>query len=121
MATSKNPTHASYCYYKLTNLSLNHEDTCIVLNRILTVDPKSHNGIWVICKDYSSLFEPINSKQMVSNLCASPKHHKIGLFLTFTWNQAERLGLKEIWNWVDYKIWNKFYPMYLNWTHAVKK
>ena len=69
--TSTNPTYASYCYDKPTNLSLNHEDTCIVLNRGMNVYPESENGIGVICNNYSSLFESINSKKMVGNLCAS--------------------------------------------------
>ena len=33
IATSTNPTDVSHFYGKLTNLSLNHEDTSIVLNR----------------------------------------------------------------------------------------
>ena len=37
ITTSTNPTYASYCYDKLTNLYLNHEDTCILLNRVLTL------------------------------------------------------------------------------------
>ena len=34
--TSKNPNYSSYFYDKLTNLSLNNEDTLIVLNIGLT-------------------------------------------------------------------------------------
>ena len=86
IATSKNITYESYFYDKLTNLSLNHEDTRIVLNRGLTVDPESFNGIVVICKNDSTKFESINIKQMVSSLCASQKYHKMDIFLTFTCN-----------------------------------
>ena len=56
MAKSKNSTYASYCYDKWTNLSLNHEDNCIVLNIVLTLDPESPDGIGVRFKNDSSLF-----------------------------------------------------------------
>ena len=39
ISTSTNPTYVSYCYDTLTNLSINHEDTWIVLNRGLNVYP----------------------------------------------------------------------------------
>ena len=56
IAIIKNPTYASYCYDKLTNLSLNHENNCIVLNIVLTLDPESPDGIGVRFKNDSSLF-----------------------------------------------------------------
>ena len=71
IATITNPNYASYCYDKLTNLYLNHEDTRIVLNKGLTVDPKSSNGIGVICNNDSSIFESIDSKQTVGHSFAS--------------------------------------------------
>ena len=55
--TRKNPTHASYCYDKLTNLSLNHEDTRTVLNIGLNIYAEGANVIGFICKNDSSLFE----------------------------------------------------------------
>ena len=94
-ATSTNPTYASYCYDKLTNLSLNHQDSRIVLNRGLTVDSNTTSGMGVRCKNDSSLFEAVDSKQMVRNLCASQKYHKMDLFLTFTCNQKKHFGLKK--------------------------
>ena len=39
ISTSTNPTYVSYCYDTLTNLSINHEDTRVVLNRGLNVYP----------------------------------------------------------------------------------
>ena len=69
IATSTNPTYASYCYDKLNNLSLNHEDTRIMLNIGLTVDPESANVILVRCNNNYSLFVSIYSKQMFRNLC----------------------------------------------------
>ena len=84
IAIITNPTYESNCYDKLTNLSLNHEDNCIVLNRLLTVDTESTNGIGVICNNYYSIFESIYNKQMVSKLCAPQKYHKMDIFLTFT-------------------------------------
>ena len=79
--TRTNQTYASYCYDKLTNLSLGHKDTCIVLNRGLTVHTESANGIRVICNIGSSLFESMYRKKMVSNLCAPQKYHKIDILL----------------------------------------
>ena len=35
--TSINPTYESYCYDKLTHLSLNHEYTWILLNIVLAI------------------------------------------------------------------------------------
>ena len=56
IATIKNTTYVYYCYDKLANLSLNYEDTCILLNRGLTVNTEIINGIEVRCKNYSSIF-----------------------------------------------------------------
>ena len=119
--TNKNPTYASYCYEKLTNLSLNNVDTRILFNRELTIYPESANGIGVRYKIESSLFESIYTKQMVGNLCASQKYHKMDIFLTFLCNQVEHLGLKNIRNFIDYGIWNSFYKNYFNCTHVVQK
>ena len=41
IGTSTNPTYAYYCHDKLTTLSLNYEDTCILLNMGLDVDSKT--------------------------------------------------------------------------------
>ena len=80
IATSTNPTYASYCYDKLNKLSLNHEDTRIMLNIGLTVDPESANVILVRCNNNYSLFVSIYSKQMFRNLCESQNYHKIDIF-----------------------------------------
>ena len=92
IATRSNPTYESYCYDKLTKLSLNQENTCIVLNIRLTVDSKSANGIGVRKNNYPSIFESIDSKKMVGIFCASQKYHKMDIFLTFTCNQTEHLN-----------------------------
>ena len=120
IATSTNPTYEFYCYDKITNLSLNHEYSCIVLNIGLTVDPESLNVIVFGLINDSSIFESIYSNQMVGNLCASQKYHKMDLFLTFNCNQADCFGLKDIQNWIDSGIWKKFYPNYFNCIHSVK-
>ena len=115
-ATSTNPTYASYCYDKLTNLSLNHQDSRIVLNRGLTVDSNTTSGMGVRCKNDSSLFEAVDSKQMVRNLCASQKYHKMDLFLTFTCNQKKHFGIKKIRNWIDSGDWKQHFPRYIEYT-----
>ena len=119
--TSTNTTYASYCYDKLNNLSINHEDYHIVLNRGLIIYSESTNGIGVTCKNNSSLFQSIDSKQIVRNLCASQKYHKMGLFITFDLNKSENFGLEEICNWIDSGIRNIFHTIVFNWTHALQK
>ena len=44
---SISPTYLSYYFDKLINSSLNHGDTCIVLNRGPNADNESTNGIGV--------------------------------------------------------------------------
>ena len=80
-STSTNLAYISYEYDSLSNLTLNHEDTRIVLNHGLTVDSNAANNIGVRCKHDASLFESIDSKQVVKNLCASQKYTKFDFFL----------------------------------------
>ena len=77
ISKSTNPTYTSYCYDKLTKLSLNHEDTCVVLNRGLAVYPQSADVIRVRFNNDSYPFESIDIKKMIGNLCVSPKYHKM--------------------------------------------
>ena len=83
-ATSASKQYAFWCYDKKTNLTANHEDTRIILNRGLNVNDNLEVG--VRCKDDRALFESVDSKKMVKNLCASQKYYKMDLFLTFTGN-----------------------------------
>ena len=110
IATSTNPRYCCYCYDKAVNLTANHQDVRIVLNRGLTVDPQSPNKISVRSKNDSSMFESIDRKQMVKNLCSSQRYHKMDFFLTFTCKQKDHFGTKRIRSWIDEGLWKKNYP-----------
>lgn len=90
--TSTCPRYIAYCYDMLSNLTMVNEDSRIVMNRGFTVDTTSATGLSVRSKTDSSLFESVDSKQMVKNLSASQKHHKMDFFLTFTCNQSKHFG-----------------------------
>ena len=82
-STSTNPSYIAYMYDTLVNLSLNREDSRIILNQGL-VESTSATGMKVRSKDDGFLSDSIDNKQTVRNLCASQKYHKMDYFLTFT-------------------------------------
>ena len=114
--TSTNPSYISFTYDVLTNFSMNRKDSRIILNRGLTVDNESKNGYGVRCKNDSSLFESVDNKQMVRNLCASSKKHHMDLFLTFTCNPKKHFGVKCIKLWFDSGDWKFNYPGFFQLT-----
>ena len=63
MPTIKNPWYISYSYKKHSNLTLKNQDSCIILNCGQKFDNVKLNGIGVIFKNFSSLFESIYSKK----------------------------------------------------------
>ena len=111
-ATSTDSRYIAFYYDKLTNLSINHQDTRIVLNRGLTAAGDESGGLGLRGKGDSALLESIDSKQMVKNLCSSQKYHKMDFFLTFTCNQKKHFGMSPLKEWVDSKEWIKHYPDY---------
>ena len=76
-ATSSNQKYVAFSYDMLTNLTLNHQDTRIVLNRGLVM---GDSGVQCRSRDDSSLLDSIDSKLMVKNLCASQKYHQMHFF-----------------------------------------
>ena len=78
-STSTNPSYIAYMYYILVNLSLNREDSRIILNRGL-VESTSETGMKVRSHDDSLLSDSVDNKQTVRNLCASQKYHKMDFF-----------------------------------------
>ena len=94
--TSTSPSYISYCYDKITNLTLNHQDSRIILNRGLTVDKEERNGIGVRGKSDSTLFQGLDSKRAANNLCAAQTKHNFTYFLTFTCNQEKHFGIKKL-------------------------
>ena len=72
-ATSTDPRYIAHCYDILTNLTANHEDTRLILNRGLMVD-HSTGEIGLRGKGDTALLESVDNKQMVRNLCFSQKY-----------------------------------------------
>ena len=75
-------------YDILVNLTLNREDSRIILNRGL-MESSTETGLQIISRNDSLLSDCVDNKQTVRNLCASQKYHKMDFFLTFTCNQSE--------------------------------
>jgi len=90
-ATSTDPRYIAFSYDTLTNLSANHSDTRIILNRGLTAESDDSGGLGLRGGNQDALLESIDSKQMVKNLCASQSKHPMDFFLTFTCNPKEAL------------------------------
>ena len=58
-----------HAYDVLTNLTANHEDTRLIVNRGLTVGEDKTGGLALRGKGDSALLESIDNKEMVRNLC----------------------------------------------------
>jgi predicted GIY-YIG superfamily endonuclease len=106
-STSSDYQYTSYCYDKLTNLSANHEDTRLVIQRGLTVGDDKKGGLGLRGKGDCGLLESFDSKAMVRNLCASQLYHNMDFFLTFTCNMKKHFGTKPIKDWLDSHDWEK--------------
>ena len=105
VAISMNLKYIVYGYDVLTNLTLNNEDTRLILNRGITVCPDGL-GIQLRSKSDSCLGDSIDSKTMFLNLCLYQKHHPIIFFLTC--NQSEHMRIRRIKNYLDLKHGGKF-------------
>ena len=92
IATSTNPKYIAYGYDMLKNLTLNNEDTRLILIRDLTVHLDGL-GLQLRSKSDSRLGDLIDSKAMVKNLCSSQKYHPMCFLLTFICNQSEYTGI----------------------------
>ena len=101
--------YIAYSYIIITNLTLNHEDSCIILNRELTVSPNGL-GITTSSKGDSRLDDSIDSKFTVKRLTSSQKYKPISMFVTYKCNQSKHFGVCGIKNWVGLKEWTKYYP-----------
>ena len=94
----------------LTNLTANHTDTRIILNRGLTIGSDKTGGLAVRGKGDSSLLQSVDNKEMVRNLCFSQKYHKWDHFLTFTCSMKTHFGTAPVKNWIDGEEWKQHYP-----------
>ena len=111
-SSSSDPRYCCVCYDIMTNLTANHEDTRLILNRGLAVGEDRSGGLYLRGKGDSSLSETIDSKQMTRNLCASQKYHRWCHFLTFTCNTKTHFGTAPIKNWINGNEWKSYYPGY---------
>ena len=106
----------------MTNLSVNHQDSRIVLNRGLTVsEDKQNNGLALRGSNDTSLLGSIDSKQMVKNLSSSQRY--IGshdFFITLTCNMKKHFGTAPVKAWVDSDDWLQHYPDVHTLTDAEK-
>ena len=107
-ATSTNPLYVSFLYDILSNLTLNREDSRIILNRGL-MESSNEIGLKVRSRDDTLLSDSVDSKQTLSNLCASQKYHKMDFFLTFTCNQSDHFGVSKVKNWLDSRDWENIF------------
>ncbi len=118
-STSTNAAYVSYLYDIQVNLSLNCEDSRIILNRGL-MESTSETGLQVRSRDDNLLSDCVDSKQTVRNLCASQGYHKMDFFLTFTCNQNDHFGMKFIKRWIDNDEWQKHFTLFDSYSHDEK-
>ena len=109
--TSTNPSYVAFVYDILTNLTLNREDSRIILNRGL-MESTGETGLKVRSREDTLLSDSVDSKQTVRNLCSSQKYHKMDFFLTFTCNQSEHFGMAPIKKWLDSGLWKNNFPCF---------
>ena len=103
-SSSTNPTYISFQYDMLSNLLLNSVDSRLIIARGLTCTD-GNVGLKLKSSKETSLHDSIDSKQIVKNLCASQKYLPMHFFLTFTVNQSDHFGVKNIKQWIDDKEW----------------
>jgi hypothetical protein len=108
-ACGSNPRYTSYCFDLLTNLSANHQDIRVSLNRGLHSAGDKYGGLKVRRKEDSSLHQSVDGTQNTKNLCASQPYHPMDYFITMSCNQKKHFGVKSIKKWVDGKEWTKHF------------
>lgn len=119
-SSSTNPTYISFLFDILSNLLLNSTDSRIILHRGLTCCD-GNIGISTKANKDSPLHDSIDSKQIVKNLCASQKYVPMTFFLTFTVNQLEHFGVREIKRWIDGSKWKQFYDNFNDLSYEEKE
>ena len=86
----------------MTNLALNGNDSRLVLNRGL-ISSTNETGLALNNRSDDRLYDSVDSKKMVRNLCSSQKYHEQTFFLTFTCNQKKHPGISPLKDYVDEK------------------
>ena len=90
-STSSDPRYIAFSYDMLINLSVNHQDTRMLLNRGLTASSDKSGGLGLRTKNDSVLLESIDSKQMMKNLSVAQKFIKNDFFIALTCNKRNTL------------------------------
>ena len=103
-STSSDPRYTSHLFDILTNLSANHKDTQLVLNRGLSIDNKTGN-IRLRGKSDNALLESVDSKEIFQILFFYQKYAQWDRFLAYTCNQKTLFGTAPIANWLDSGAW----------------
>ena len=118
--TSTNPRYIAHIFDVLTNLTMNSTDSRLVLNRGLVV-ATNETGLALNNRSDDRLYDSVDSKKMVRNLCSSQKYHKQTFFLTFTCNQKKHPGIKKLKNYVDSYKYTKYIPNFDSMTDDDKE
>ena len=92
----------------------------MVLNRGL-VAATNETGLALNNRSNDRLYDSVDSKKMVRNLCSSQKYHKQTFFLTFTCNQKKHPGIKKLKNYVDSYKYTKYIPNFDSMTDDDKE
>ena len=114
-SSSSNPSYITFLFDILSNFLLNSVDSRIIIARGLTCED-GNIGIRVKSRKETNLHDSIDSKQMVKNLCASQKYLPMHFFLTFTVNQLEHFGVKNIKEWIDGYEWTSYFDGFEDFT-----
>ena len=97
-----------------TNLSANHPDTRIFLNRGLQVSSDASGGLAARGGTSDNLLQSVDSNKTVKGLCASNYYIAMDFFDTYTCNQLHHFGVKGIKSWIDSEQWEKNYDGFNN-------
>ena len=98
--TSTNPSYISHSFDVISNLQLSHSDSRLILNRGFVVSA-NESGLSLNNRSDDRLYDSVDSKKMVRNLCSSQKYHEQTFFLTYTCNQKKHPGISKLKNYID--------------------
>ena len=68
------PIYICHCYDIMVNLAAPRNDTILVINRGLNFIEDEHDNLGVRGIEDSSILGPVDSKQMVENICTPQKY-----------------------------------------------
>ena len=93
----------------MLNISENYFDAKISLNKVLVSGNDGSGGIVLHVKgNDNELIESFDYNNFVKNLCCSQSYHWIYSFATHTCKQKKHCGIKNVSNWVDTGVQERF-------------